>query len=464
MKETKMRLNRVLSEFTKSGVQFFRISSVNEVLLFIYLFFYGYLFLNYRALSMDEITNFNLSRNFSFFQTNAPPGDTGALFWTLLGFFPNFATARLFFFILLIISICIIVEIKNEDENKSLFLTVLYLTMPFAFWTGKLISPEILLFFLVAISIKIFTRYEKTAFIIVGIAIGIKLTALPALVYIFLSGFKKSVIIKKTKFVFFCILVFTITNIFSLKRLIQSLLLSDEKEITHDGYLKIKSILFGNLQSWDSIQFGSLGHFIFHPVLIAGILLVGMFYQLKSTVTFLCVFLATTILIWVSPAGFGWYWFPFIPILFKYVSEIFAEIRASAKSKTILYLFCFLLPTTNAIYNISTIHASISEKTQQIQTINNVDKVCLKAFFGSNSQKKIYAVADFGLNLEIPNKDGVNIYYGQFEIIKSNMDSGIIVISNRLMGNEYFLKSLIESKRSVIIKKQCDSIFILEVI
>ena len=459
-----MCFNRVLRDCNKRLVQFLRIPSASEVLLFIYLFFYGYLFLNYKALAMDEITNFNLSRNFSFFQTNAPPGDTGALFWTLLGFFPNYATARLFFFILLIISICIIVEIKNEDKNKSLFLIVLYLTMPFAFWTGKLISPEILLLFLVTISIKIFTKYEKTAFIIVGVAIGIKLTALPALVYLFLSGFKPSVIIEKTKSLVICILVFTIINIYSLKRLVQSLLFSDEKEITHDGYLKIKSILFGNSQSWDSIQIGSLGHFIFHPVLIAGILLIGMFYTFKLTITFLCVFLATTVLIWASPNGFGWYWFPLIPILFKYISEILVEIRASANSQIVLFLFCLILPITNAIYNLSTIQSSIAEKTQQIQTINKVDRACLKSFFASYSPKDVYAVADFGLNLEIPNKDGVSILNGQFEIIKSNMGSGIIVISNRLMGNEYFLKSLIESNRTVNIKKQCNSIFILEVI
>jgi hypothetical protein len=52
-------------------------------------------------------------------------------------------------------------------------------------------------------------------------------------VYIFLSGLKMSVIIKKTKLLFLCIVLFTITNGFTLKRTIQALLRSDDKEHTH---------------------------------------------------------------------------------------------------------------------------------------------------------------------------------------------------------------------------------------
>lgn len=438
-------------------------SSANEILLGIYLFIYGFLFLNYQALSSDEITNFDISRTYNFFSNNVPPGNTGAIFWTLLGIMPSFQIARIVFYVLVITSVFLICEIGNKDTKKSIFLLMLYISMPFAFWTGKILSPEIVLLFLISIALKISLKKQLIAYMVLGVAIGIKLTAIPALIYLALSNLELKFVTRKVGYVIVSVLVATLTNVFNIKRFVQSLLFSEQTSPQVENISKMRIILFDNLKSWDSVQIGSLGHLLIHPIIVVLILITGLLIKTRNVFAFFCAFSCALLLIWLSPSGFGWYWIPFIPVLFNFLSKIYEDLKRKSKSNIIMFVGCSLMLLVNASYNIETSYAAVAEKVSHIQTIKNLDQKCINMYLNKNDSKRVYNITDFGVNLQVSNISRREVITGQFEVINSAMKPGFIIISNRLMGNEYFLRSVISSERIIEIKGQCKSMYILEV-
>ena len=440
-----------------------KVPSKMPYVFWIYLFFYGSLFLEYQAVTSDEIINFEISREFRFFQTTVPPGNTGVIFWTLLGFFPNIALARIFFFILMATSVYLIVEAIDGDKKRSLFLFILWISMPFAFWTGKLLSPEIPLLFLISLALRLVHSRKKMAFVVIGVAISIKLSATPVIVFFLLAETRKGNIIKCLSYLFITIATFSIANAFSLKRFVYSLITNQENHFNIEKGERLKDILIGNTQSWDSVQLGSLAHFFIHPALIIFVIMVGATLRVKSTISILITLITSTLLILGSPDGFGWYWLPVVPLVFRYISDVFIMIESKSSRKQILRLALMMVPLINAVYSLNSMQVSIGEKIQHIQAIKDADQKCITTFLENREPQNVFNIADFGLEIPIVKKVDSPIIHGQFEIVKKDMKSGYILISSRLIKNEYFLKPIIENNREIVIKKQCGSIFILEI-
>ncbi len=456
--------SQISSRLTGMSIEYLRRTvSTAPYLLWIYLFFYGSLFLDYRAVTSDEVINFEISREFNFFQTNVPPANTGAIFWMFLGFFPNIASARIFFFALFAISVYLIIEVGKTAKKESLFLLLLWMSMPFAFWTGKLLSPEIPLLFLTSLSLTLFPTKKKFSFVIIGIAVGIKLSAVPVLVFFLLTELKRREILKCFGYLSVALTTFALTNIFNLKRFLQSLLTNPENRSTAGSMTRLGEILVGKGQSWDSVQLGSFGHFFIHPALVFTLLIIGMTMRVKNTLSLLLTLLTSTLLIWNSRDGFGWYWLPIVPLIIRYFSDVYKQLHQQNYLKKFLTVALVLIPIANSIYNIGSTQNAIGEKIQHIRTLNEADQRCLIEFLKDETDTNVFSIGDFGL--EIPKIKTLKhkVIEGQFEVIKKDMPSGFIIISNRLMRNEYFLKPILESKRQVIVMEQCESVFILQV-
>ncbi len=430
-----------------------------------------YLFLNFEAMVPDESNFIGIAKRFQFFEATESPLGYGAFYWLVMsfGYFPSITR---FLFLTFIISTLILFLKRMERKENRYLLFILFVGLPFSFWSGKLVGPEILMVLFLSLGLYFAKKNPHKASILIGMAIGIKLQAIFVLLYFLnIREFRKTFLS-----LFFILFGVFLANPFNFPQYFEQIVGLIPISITNGSLIiestsdvlsieKILNALFGVSTTWDLIPNGSLSMNVMNPFLLLITLIFGSLYIPAKTIRFLFSLIALTYFMTVTPGAYGWYWFTIVPILLDYfVSLLNAKsikqpniFKFNDRAKYLVVLFICMAHFT---LNIPNNFHQISEKYQQIQNIENFDRDCVLRSVSFLEPDVIYFKGDFGVNSSFLEILGKPIYW-QFDSPSLEDRRGAIIVSSRLLQNEFFLSKFLEEKTDLKIQAQCGESIVL---
>jgi hypothetical protein len=446
------------------------------VTFLIYCLYQAIIFLSWTAMSPDEISFIAGSKVYLFFDRSPPPLNYGTFFWAILDLLKTPLVLRILFLALFIATPCLLLLGMRNYPTRLLSL-LFYLSLPFAFWTGKLISPETLILFIISLSLWLHGRdKDYFAAFLAGLAIGIKVTAVPYALFLCFLIVKKP-FIKKFGI---CILMICaglwLANPINLDLYLISLFKNStgSESIWPFNVDRLREILFAQKWSWDMILTNSFSQLICNPNSIAILALVFFFKNKSLGFGFIAFCLTSFALVYFSKDTFAWYFFPIVPVLIysigfstpDFVNNYklgIANTSKIARSNLTLEIAPPVIVTLLLIFNFySNIQFSIfqaAEKFSQIQARRNYPSECVKNAIKTYRPQLIINKSDRDIDFQIIPPD--TLYKGAFG---SSLDSGVrsmVVVSARLLKNPYHLDTLIYQGQSVKKFTICGDIIIL---
>lgn len=296
-------------------------------------------------------------------------------------------TLRFVYWLFLVSGVIAIWTVRERYHGKFLFGALLfYLSLPFAWWQGKITGPEPLAHFFVILSFLSITYFKFRPITIAlsgffcGLATAVKLSTAPvsfAILGLLMSqrspDLRLNTLIqeKRNIIVFFAtlILTFLISN--------PTLLLDSKRFINnlpHDRGINLIDRAFDMFLRddwlWEAVPSGGLVQFGLS--LSIGILLFIFLFLAKPPkpmiLGFAIMFLSTMILILLAPSYWGWYWYSAVMLLpFLIASSQNYDNRASAALVVLLVV--------SLVSNFPLIREMINLKVQHIVNLNNIDAI-----------------------------------------------------------------------------------------
>jgi len=293
-----------------------------------------FIYFSPHSLVPDEIGFLKIGANYSY-QTSPNPEYFGAIFWFLISMMRNWFVLRILFFLMYLSSfIALIKSTQLYKSNLSSFAPFFILSSPIFLWTGKIIDPEFINFFL--ISLVIYGLHNRAIAIsgtLLGIALGIKVDSLAIYPAAFFLLYLNSPDLKKfavgaIKILFFSIFGLIISNPLNFKGYLAAVL-SKPHIAMPEISVNLNKLLFSQLWTWDAIQYtGFFNYIVSLPSLI--LLLSLLFYKKFNTfLLFIVAFIPSVFLIAHTENVFIWYFFPFIPFLIYCIFVLIVSIDKS---------------------------------------------------------------------------------------------------------------------------------------
>ena len=288
------------------------------------------------SLSPDEIKFLFMAENINWFQTPSPEY-FGQLYWIFLKAIskltPSFLyaeVAKIIFSSLLYCGLLSCIFYSNTNKIKF-YCIALALTSPLFYWSGKMIGPEILSVSLVFFGLALHSvKKDKFSFLILGLAVGIKLTVLPVLIYILINKLFDHFRIRDLfLYGLLVCLGFVIANptdnVFIITRLIETR--SNTSQALWPYFKSLLTLINfrpSHIMTWDLIpnnSFQDVTFFWFTYVLI----LFGSLLTNRKLFISYSIFLIFHF-IWIikgnSGFGFPWYWMSLVPVSLHVFSNL----------------------------------------------------------------------------------------------------------------------------------------------
>lgn len=423
------------------------------LLIFIRLNYFDY------SLVQDEINFLQFSKGMSWF--SSPPREYfGQMFWTLLkaldfvslGVF--FAPlSKVFFSSLILASLLLSIGFARDGDNNK-YVIFFALTSPFFYWSGKVIGPEVLSTFFIFLSLAALGSEKKyLSFLLVGAAVGVKLSAFPALIFlltIFLlseqSRLRNCLACLALSLVGF--LLMNPTDFFG----VFGRLASRVQTQNLDQLLSIPTYFFGSLFeinelkfTWDLIPNTSFQDLSFGSVTLILILLALIMERSKYFFPYLLFlfFQIAWVLFGNSGQGFPWYWTSILPITIYVFSHLNLQLELIRGVKKLppLTLGAAIIAISFTI-SIPTIIASIYQKDRQKSINANYanDIACIRKNYGASGLPIVKRV-DFRVSMDrydydIPNYQGGYLLVISDRFFQSNDEIiiGPLKTPNRYLG------------------------------
>jgi hypothetical protein len=270
----------------------------------------------------DEGAFFNESVRFHFFKRVSPPFNYGSIYWEILHLFGSMTAIRLVFLLLFLASpIFLLLSLENTYQRFAGLL--LYLSFPAAFWTGKLIGPEILSFFLISVAIYL-RKNLIIASLCIGLSIGIKITFAPfALYFLLVLILLQRISIKELiTSLIYLLIGFYLANPVNLDLYLANIFrdtgLHSASSFT---WLNVSHIFLEESWTWDNVLKTSFSNFIFHPILLA-IFILSICLQNWRMAVALLAFLGISFSMVLRSDGYVWYFYSVIPALIYALSVL----------------------------------------------------------------------------------------------------------------------------------------------
>lgn len=329
----------------------------------------------------------------------------------------------------------------------------LWLTMPVAWWGGKLVAPEIPAMFLVAVALYLYDRKRLVGTAVaLGMAVGIKITALPALVFFALTFAFSSDLSTKQKlrtilpiaaafiaavFVAYPPIIIALKTMTSLSANSGGMQLTDA----------INKTLFLDRWELDIVYSGGILNFSLKLIPLALFFVYLLISSWRQALFFSSTAAAFLAMNSMNDNSYGWYWFPILPIVVSLAGKV-----AQDKKTQYVELILLIAIASNAYLQAPLISDFIYQKSEQIRILGNKEKIfeCLKARAHELSPHSVFNNAD------------VNPIFTDTEKTKSyNIphDADVIFTSPRNLNTvrgEYFIP---ESKFAIY--AMCDSVLVL---
>ncbi len=363
-----------------------------------------YVFLHAGSLAADEISFLAIARenSYRFFLTAPPPGLYGSLFWIAVKLAGSPWIARFAVLLMFCAAPCLVIATIGSPRFKAIAL-LMWLTFPFAWWTGKLISPEIPALFLVSVSVYLFhTRRFVAASALIGLAIGVKLSAMPVAVYFALAYAFSSLTGTSARWrqAPWMLVAFAFALFASFPPLIEGLRQMTNMQAAPNALpLKdsVQQMLLRERWEWDAVFSGGFLHFglMTGPLLVYASLLA--LKDWRAFIPFAAAFGAFVLLNLHSPTQYGWYWFPMLPIILYQITFI----ERHGRSRTTL-LVLGLVVAVNAVQQVPLIIEFAHQKFAQIRIIGERDEIgaCLRTQIAQRHPSTVYNIAEFGIHFD----------------------------------------------------------------
>jgi len=353
------------------------------------------------SLVPDESSFMRISKEMQWLQSPSPEY-FGQLFWLLLKgiskFTPFFLfglVAKFIFGGLLFLSFLSCIYF-SEDKRRQFYCTALALTSPLFYWNGKIIGPEVfsvsLIFFALALHSK---NKDKLAFLLIGLAVGVKLTVFPVLIYVLLSKFLKNFHLNS---LIYCLALscfgFFIANPTDNYSLIYRVMVvrADTSAVGFQQLYLSFFDLWGAVfnfhpdhnWTWDLSLNNSFQDLAFSWFTCFLILFSAMIFDRRLFFCYLS-FLASLFIFIIkgSGGGFPWYWMSMVPVsihVFSHINleqKIFNTKYFSTINLGLVIILCSFLQSSPVIV------AEIHQKQYQKQNITDFGKdyTCFKNSF-----------------------------------------------------------------------------------
>jgi hypothetical protein len=246
----------------------------------------------------------------------------GGLFWIFLKSLLSVAGYQVTkaVFLAALLSPLLYAVLRLRGYHRALAV-LLWIGMPMAWWYGKVISPDTLTVALVCASVLLLINgKERSSFVFVGLAVGVKITSLallPALAFLASAQNKKQLLSRVPIAITLTACAAIVAN--------PSFLLDPSAAFnaiagfgapTPPSWDTLQNALFGSTKTWDLIYTHSL---LKYDLVTAGYLVLlaaATWLNPKAGLATACAFLATAILLAKSRLPFIWYWFPMLTMCY----------------------------------------------------------------------------------------------------------------------------------------------------
>lgn len=446
------------------------------VTFLIYCLYQAVIFLSWTAISPDEISFIAGSKVYLFSDRSAPPLNYGTFFWAILALLKTPLILRAFFLCLFIAVPFLLLRTIHQAPIRLLAF-LFYLSLPYAFWTGKLISPEILILFLIALSLFFFSQGKTGfAFLIGGLAIGIKLTAAPyGLFLLFLALYKHRLNRAINHLLLACIGIW-LANPINLDLYFVNLLTSSSANTSHllpINLERVQEILFLPSWSWDMILTNSFSQLICNPYCVVAIIVATI---IKNRWLGLALFISSACsfaLVYFSKDTFAWYFFPLVPMLvfvigalapnlLRNTSDKPLNIKILKSAQLLQTIFPVAIVTLVIFFNLySNIQYSIyqaAEKFSQIQSRRNHPSACIAQAIKNYQPQLIVNKTDREIDFQIIPKDA--IVRGAYGSSIDTKVRSMAIVNTRYLKNLYHLDTLVYQNQSIKKYQVCNDVII----
>lgn len=287
------------------------------------------------------------------------------------------------FIIYLMIPVLFVWDGYKSKSKYALPAVLIWLTMPVAWWTGKITGPETLVMGFVALGLHFLFNdtYQKSlrffsfGWVMLGIAVGIKLTALPVLLFAFIIGVSRlksvSFFKKNALLVVSVVIGFVIANPFVLidpMHFISNLKLVAGTTVPWG----VIPVIFQNtLWTWDAVLSGGLFDWSLGPIAASLLFITFLFYLPGKTLfAFILGFASAVCLIILNSSHYmGWFWFPVLLLI------PFCVLHLKYSQNKYAYLMLAAVIIANFIESAPLIIKSYSTKAEHVKSLQQTPLV-----------------------------------------------------------------------------------------
>lgn len=277
----------------------------------------------------------------------------------------------------------------NFNPLSKFYAILLFMLMPAAWFTGKIIGPEIPGFFFISLGLLVLLRTDRwlLALSFLSLAVGMKISNAPVIVlygvYVLLEMIKRNWSINRMAFKavwsgLLFLLVFSLGNIYLFVNWNGYISNIPSASQTTIDLSRIWSFLFTDLKTWDGVK--TTGFFLFVLTWPAFILFfIQGFIGKENRNPYLAVFSGWAfqlLLLFFSPVYYGWYWFS---LVFAFPLAI-ADERGQYSIRKHLVMLSLLVFTAGNGFRIV---ESVSERMNVLELVRNKKSInmCVFSYF-----------------------------------------------------------------------------------
>lgn len=325
----------------------------------------------------------------------------GALYWIVYAVLTAYTPSPLMFmkalaFIsMLLVPICIAWHGKSRRSPFLWVSLLLWLTFPMAWWTGKLTGPDLYALALAVTGMTLLwtsgskIRWLAGAFLL-GLAAGIKVTALPIICFAFLAGFPRFDVKMRLFFGVFLVFGFIACNPFVVAHSAEFAgNIGTGTPLDVFSARRIAFRLWNDFWEWDAVFSGGFFNWGLHPV---AFVLFALFLELirvraRVLFAFLLSFTVFMVMIIASIHYRGWYWF-FLVALIPFLVH---EGKSAGKSAAVLGA---LIIVVNFGFACPLIYREVKAKWDHAVMVKNKSQI---HGFIANTLKTFHGRVDFAV-------------------------------------------------------------------
>jgi hypothetical protein len=365
----------------------------------------AYVFVHAGALVHDEAEFLVLAKSVSFldFVSKAPPALYGSLFWVLLKLAGGALVARIILLAMMLMTPYLLMR-AMPDARARLFLFVLWLTFPIAWWSGKLISPEIPTMFLVALALLWYGqgRVMASAFLL-GLAAALKISAVPVVLFfaarcVLDTGVRWGVKLRQLGAMAAVFLLALVLGFPSIVVTLQQLA-QQQTTISLPLPALLTQVLQGDRWEWDGVFSGGVLAFSMAGIPLALAVLSALAGNWRMVLSALPAVLGFLFLSARSTSYYGWYWMAFFPVLLLTLAQLPTATTPVLRRCSMVCLA--LAVALNAVLQLPLISDQVNQKAEQIRFVRNHEAIeaCVNRAIDQYRPRSIYKLTESALVL-----------------------------------------------------------------